>query len=115
MGRNAAEVYKRAGSLGMLPVQRKAEIHAFRAKAFRQLAESKKKVRVAPQQGDDADDGKEEDPMHGLAAEWAIEEAELALKLDPKCFLAAWEGAIAAKHIGWWNKGRILAKQAMQA
>merc|ERR1712054_126662 len=45
----------------------------------------------------------------------SIEEAELALELDPKCFLAGWEGAIAAKHIGWWNKGRILAKKAMQA
>ena len=27
-------------------------------------------------------------------------QAEEALEKDPKCFLAAWEGAIAAKHIG---------------
>lgn len=56
-----------------------------------------------------------DDPLHGLAAEWAIEEAEEALRHDERCFLAGWEGAIAAKHIGWWNKGRVLAKKAMQS
>lgn len=113
--RNAAEVYKRAGSLDLLSVQRKAELHGFRAKAFRQLAESKKKVTASGSESGATQENEEEDPLHGLAAEWAIEEAELALRLDTKCFLAAWEGAIAAKHIGWWNKGRLLAKQAMQA
>jgi len=110
--RLASEVYKRALSVPVLPKSREAEIRALRAKAFRQLAESKKKVRKA----DDADlDDDEEDPLHGLAAEWAIQEAEEALELDAKCFLAGWEGAIAAKHIGWWTKGRMLAKKAMQA
>mmetsp|Transcript_43587 Transcript_43587/g.98341 ORF Transcript_43587/g.98341 Transcript_43587/m.98341 type:complete len:436 (+) Transcript_43587:77-1384(+) len=112
--RHAGEVYKRALGIPVLAENRRAEIHAFRARTFRQLAESKKKVR---QQGGGADEerDKEDDPLHGLAAEWAIEEAEEALKHNPKCFLAGWEGAIAAKHIGWWNKGRILAKKAMQA
>eukprot|EP00933_Yihiella_yeosuensis_P073555 TRINITY_DN82261_c0_g1_i1.p1 TRINITY_DN82261_c0_g1~~TRINITY_DN82261_c0_g1_i1.p1 ORF type:complete len:454 (+),score=100.72 TRINITY_DN82261_c0_g1_i1:25-1362(+) len=122
--RLATEVYKKALDLDVLPERRRAEIHAFRARTFRQLAESKKKVRSAGkpedengevQQKGEADDIGEEDPLHGLAAEWAIEEAEKALEKDPKCFLAGWEGAIAAKHIGWWNKGRILAKKAMQA
>lgn len=112
--RHAAEVYKRALGIPALSEAKQAELHAFRARTFRQLAESKKKVRVAGKDGAQNDD-KEDDPLHGLAAEWAIDEAEEALKLDPKCFLAGWEGAIAAKHIGWWNKGRVLAKQAMQA
>lgn len=111
--RSAAEVYKKAVSLDLLSESKKAEIHALRAKTFRQLAESKKKVRMAGENS--AADDVEEDPLHGLAAEWAIEEAEHALGLDAKNFLAAWEGAIAAKHIGWWNKGRVLAKKAMQA
>lgn len=113
--RHAAEVYKRAFGLPILADGRRAELLAFRARTFRQLAESKKKVRTAVEDAAEGDDDKEEDPLHGLAAEWAIEEAEEALKLDPRCFLAGWEGAIAAKHIGWWNKGRMLAKKAMQA
>jgi len=103
----SAEVYKRVLGIPVLPTARRAEIHALRAKNFRQLAESRKKVH--------SDGEAEEDPLHGLAAEWAIQEAEEALEHDPKCFLAGWEGAIAAKHIGWWNKGRSLAKKAMQA
>merc|ERR1719162_1342221 len=67
--RHAAEVYKRAGCIHLLPVARKAEIHGFRTKAFRQLAESKKKVRDGVNDANDQD----EDPLHGLAAEWAIE------------------------------------------
>jgi len=114
--RRAAESYKRVVTLPSLSPQRRAEIHAFRARTFRQLAESKKKVRNADGEGTKQDTSLEaDDPLHGLAAEWAIEEAEEALKLDDKCFLAGWEGAIAAKHIGWWNKGRHLAKKAMQA
>jgi len=113
--RSAAEVYKRAVGLELLADFKKAEMHALRAKTFRQLAESKKKVRMVGENNPSAAEDVEEDPLHGLAAEWAIEEAEGALALDSKCFLAAWEGAIAAKHIGWWNKGRILAKKAMQA
>jgi len=101
----------RALAVPVLQAPRAAEIHGRRAKAFRQLAESKKKVR---HEGEDDQDA-EEDPLHGLAAEWAVEEAEKALEKDPKCFLAAWEGAVAAKHVGWWTKGRQLAKQAMQA
>lgn len=107
----AAEVYKRAMSLPVLPTKRFAEIQGFRAKTYRRLAENKK---VSSRKQGDNDDG-EEDPLVGMAAEWAIQEAEEALEKDPKCFLAAWEGAIAAKHIGWWNKGRQLAKKAMQA
>lgn len=106
--RHSAEVYKGALGLPTLPQPRAAELHALRAKAFRQLAESKT-TGSAP--GADL----ERDPLHGLAAEWAIEEAEKALKLDAKCFLAGWEGAVAAKHIGWWSKGRSLAKQASEA
>lgn len=115
--RLAAEVYKRCFALPVLPEAKRAEVHAFRARTFRQLAESKKKVRNAESSTASAeqDDDKEDDPLHGLAAEWAIDAAEEALKLDNKCFLAGWEGAIAAKHIGWWNKGRVLAKQAMLA
>mmetsp|Transcript_7409 Transcript_7409/g.19994 ORF Transcript_7409/g.19994 Transcript_7409/m.19994 type:complete len:438 (+) Transcript_7409:50-1363(+) len=114
--RLAAEVYKRALGLPVLSPHRIAELHAFRARAFRQLAESKKKVRSdQPEQDRRAGDDGADDPLHGLAAEWAIEEAEEALKHDPKCFLAGWEGAIAAKHIGWWNKGRGLAKKAMES
>ncbi|CAJ1460302.1 unnamed protein product [Effrenium voratum] len=105
----AAEVYQKALSLPVLPALRRAEIRALRAKTFRRLAESKKKVH---REGEEDD---EEDPLHGMAAEWAIQEAEEALEQDPKCFMAAWEGAIAAKHIGWWTKGRQLAKKAMQA
>ena len=37
------------------------------------------------------------DIPHGIAT---FSQAEEALEKDPKCFLAAWEGAIAAKHIG---------------
>jgi len=111
--RQAAEIYKRAGCIALLPATRKAELHAFRAKTFRQLAESKKKVRHATQESGQV--VQDDDPLHGLAAEWAIEEAEAALELDSRCFLAAWEGAVAAKHIGWWTKGRMLAKKAMQA
>jgi len=113
--RVAADIYKRTLGIPILPAPRLAEIHAFRARTFRQLAESKKKVRDAKSRQGGGDEDKEDDPLHGLAAEWAIEEAEEALKHDPKCFLAGWEGAIAAKHIGWWNKGRNLAKSAMQA
>lgn len=113
--RPAAEVYKRCLAIPVLAEGRKAELHGFRARTFRQLAESKKKPRDASAAKAPAEKNGEEDPLHGLAAEWAIEEAEEALKRDQKCFLAAWEGAIAAKHIGWWNKGRILAKKAMQA
>jgi len=109
--RVAAEALDRALAVPVLQAPRAAEIHGRRAKAFRQLAESKKKVR---HEGEDDQDA-EEDPLHGLAAEWAVEEAEKALEKDPKCFLAAWEGAVAAKHVGWWTKGRQLAKQAMQA
>mmetsp|Transcript_6507 Transcript_6507/g.16153 ORF Transcript_6507/g.16153 Transcript_6507/m.16153 type:complete len:432 (-) Transcript_6507:5-1300(-) len=109
--RLAAESYKKALGAPDLPPRRRAEIHALRARTFRQLAETKKK----PQQAGSDRPGDLEDPLHGLAAEWAIEEAEEALKLDEKCFLAGWEGAIAAKHIGWWNKGRLLAKKAMQS
>jgi hypothetical protein len=111
--KQAAEIYKRALCITLLPIARKAELHAFRAKTFRQLAESKKKVRNAAQEIEQG--VQDDDPLHGLAAEWAIEEAETALELDSKCFLAAWEGAIAAKHIGWWTKGRMLAKKAMEA
>jgi len=93
-----------------LPAKRKAEVLSFRAKAHRLMAESKK----APKEGS-IGDAALEDPLSGLAAEWAIEDAEEALKLDASCFLAAWEGAIAAKSIAWWSKGRHLAKQAMQA
>ncbi|CAE8626705.1 unnamed protein product, partial [Polarella glacialis] len=119
--KQGAEIYKQALGIPVLPAARRAEVHAFRARTFRQLAESKKKVRREPgrsEAGDDdeaAEDDGQEDPLHGLAAEWAIQEAEEALEHDPKCFLASWEGAIAAKHIGWWNKGRMLAKRAMQA
>jgi len=88
-------------------------VHAARSKAFRQLAESKK---VHPQKGTTNEVVEEiEDPMHGLAAEWAIEEADAALKWDKASYTAAWEGAIAAKHIGWWHKGRAFAKLAMEA
>ncbi|CAK9008750.1 Hypothetical protein SCF082_LOCUS9999 [Durusdinium trenchii] len=102
--KRAAEVYKRALALPVLPLRRQAELQAARAKTYRRLAESKKGV-----------NDEEEDPLVGMAAEWAIQEADEALEKDPKCFLAAWEGAIAAKHIGWWMKGRQLAKKAMQA
>lgn len=115
--RRAADVYKCVLGLPMLKETRRAEFHAFRAKTFRRLAESKKKHRLVGEgtsQGQGTCDP-DDDPLHGLAAEWAIQEAEEALKLDPKCFLASWEGAIAAKHIGWWEKGRTLAKKAMQA
>jgi len=114
--KHAAEVYSWVLSLPILSKTKRAEIHALRAQTFRQLAESKKRV---PHTNDefmryDATDVRD-DPLHGLAAEWAITEAEEALKYDERCFLAAWEGAIAAKHIGWWKKGRLLAKQAMQS
>lgn len=116
----AAEVYKLALELGLLSKEQRANVHGFRAKTFRQLAESKKKVRDTagdgvPQKGGIVATGNQEDPLHGLAAEWAVEEAEQALRLHGQCFVAAWEGAIAAKHIGWWSKGRELAKKAMQA
>merc|ERR1719487_722625 len=96
--RQAAEVYKRCLSIPVLREARKAELHACRARTFRMLAESKKKVRNVedPQDGDDDD---KDDPLHGLAAEWAVEEAEFALQHNAKNFTAAWEGAIAAKHI----------------
>lgn len=101
-----------------MPPARRAELHALRARTFRQLAESKKQVRRADSAAAAVQEGQQpelEDPLHGLAAEWAIEEAEEAFRHDEKCFLAGWEGAIAAKHIGWWNKGRLLAKKAMQS
>ena len=41
-----------------------------------------------------------QEPLVGMAAEWSISTAEEALEIDGKCFTAAWEGAIAAKHIG---------------
>ncbi|CAE7856523.1 Alkbh3, partial [Symbiodinium sp. KB8] len=68
--RVAAEVLDGALSVPVLQAPRAAEIHGRRAKAFRQLAESKKKVR---QEGE-GDQDAEEDPLHGLAAEWAVEE-----------------------------------------
>ncbi|CAK0823457.1 unnamed protein product [Prorocentrum cordatum] len=86
--RRSAEVYRSALGLPALPRPRAAELHALRARAFRQLAEGKT---AAP--GADL----ERDPLQGLAAERAIEEAEKALKLDAKCFLAGWEGAAAAR------------------
>jgi len=98
----AADVFKRALGVPILPDARKAEICSFRARVFRQLAESKKTPRNAEVEEDhsDGEDTKENGHLHGLAAEWAIEEADEALRLDPSCYLAAWEGAIAAKHIG---------------
>jgi len=57
----------------------------------------------------------EDDTLVSLAAELAIEDAQKALDLNPKNFTAGWEGAIAAKHIGWWEKARKLAKRAMDA
>lgn len=114
--RQAADAYKRALGTPVLAPQRRAELHAFRARTFRQLAESKKKVRNVEEEGASGAAPRDlDDPLHGLAAEWAIEEAEEALRHDERCFLAGWEGAIAAKHIGWWNKGRVLAKKAMQS
>ncbi|CAE7346529.1 Alkbh3 [Symbiodinium natans] len=68
--RVAAEVLGRALTVPVLQATRAADIHGRRAKAFRQLAESKKKVR---QEGED-DRDVDEDPLHGLAAEWAVEE-----------------------------------------
>lgn len=116
--RAAADVYKRALGNPLLSATRKASLHASRARAFRMLAESKKKVPVEPK-GSDTSGGEankeNDDPLHGLAAEWAIEEAELALNMDASNYTAAWEGAIAAKHIGWWHKSRTLAKKAMDA
>jgi len=113
--RHAADVYKRCLTIPVLPESKRSDMHAYRARTFRQLAESKKKARITKKGDFAGEEDREDDPLHGLAAEWAIEEAEEALKLNSKCFLAGWEGAIAAKHIGWWNKGRILAKKAMQA
>lgn len=116
---HAAEVYKQILGISILSDVKKAQFHALRAKTFRQMAESKKQVSAGQSSAGDEMmvDGAEgaDDPLHGLAAEWSIEEADAALKLDAKCFLAAWEGAIAAKHIGWWSKGRLLAKKAMEA
>jgi len=113
--KHAAEVYSWALSLPILSKTKRAEIHALRAQTFRQLAESKKRVPRTTKPSSNEIEEEDDDPLHGLAAEWAITEAEEALKHDDRCFLAAWEGAIAAKHIGWWKKGRVLAKQAMQS
>jgi len=61
-----------------LTPQRRAELHALRARSFRQLAESKKRVRNAEEEVE-GEASHQDDPLHGLAAEWAIEEAEEGL------------------------------------
>jgi len=118
--RHAADALKRALAAPYLSKATSVDLHARRAKAFRQFAESKKTAKVATEAAEGASGAgiahdAEEDPLRGLAAEWAIQEAEEALLQDPSCYLAAWEGAIAAKHTGWWSKGRALAKSAMDA
>eukprot|EP00927_Polykrikos_kofoidii_P064000 TRINITY_DN5896_c0_g1_i1.p1 TRINITY_DN5896_c0_g1~~TRINITY_DN5896_c0_g1_i1.p1 ORF type:complete len:453 (+),score=78.77 TRINITY_DN5896_c0_g1_i1:46-1404(+) len=121
--RQAADVLKRAGGLPILPDARLAEIHARRARTFRRLAESQKRAEVTlpdgkAECGDHADacaNVRETDPLHGLAAEWSVEAAEEACRYNPRCYDALWEGAVAAKHIGWWSKGQALAKRAMEA
>eukprot|EP00812_Abedinium_dasypus_P002223 NODE_1270_length_1188_cov_340.400706.p1 GENE.NODE_1270_length_1188_cov_340.400706~~NODE_1270_length_1188_cov_340.400706.p1 ORF type:complete len:354 (+),score=101.55 NODE_1270_length_1188_cov_340.400706:56-1063(+) len=114
----AVNVYKRALAACQLDSFMGAQLHAGRARCYRKLADRSQPVCA----GGDADDGEDDDddddagvtPLPGLAGEWAITEAETALKLDGHCFLAAWEGAIAAKKIGWWSKGRQLARKAME-
>lgn len=114
--RQAADSYKLALGVPDSTPKEQAEMHSWRAGSFRQLAESKKGIASNAECGGGLNPNEEPpDPLLGLAAEWAIEEAEKALNLDEKCFLAGWEGAMAAKHIGWWTKGRLLAKKAMQS
>merc|ERR1711924_153881 len=49
--RQAAEVYKRAVGIAMLPTARQAELYAYRAKSFRQLAEAKRRLQSSNQMG----------------------------------------------------------------
>mmetsp|Transcript_11226 Transcript_11226/g.25213 ORF Transcript_11226/g.25213 Transcript_11226/m.25213 type:complete len:489 (+) Transcript_11226:73-1539(+) len=126
--RRAVDAYRQAMALPLLPPGQGVKLHAFCARAFRQLAEKRKAAQPArpteqpEKEGERVHDAgaapradEEENNLESLAAEWAIEEAEEALRLDPRCYLAAWEGAIAAKHIGWWSRSRSLAKKAVEA
>eukprot|EP00928_Gymnodinium_smaydae_P071106 TRINITY_DN54783_c0_g1_i1.p1 TRINITY_DN54783_c0_g1~~TRINITY_DN54783_c0_g1_i1.p1 ORF type:complete len:452 (-),score=37.20 TRINITY_DN54783_c0_g1_i1:171-1526(-) len=119
----AVNVYKCVLDVPLLPKDRRVELHLLCARTLRQLAtggaqraqtrDATENTSVHPE-GTFQSSCKNEsiDPWHALAAECAIEHAEEALRLDAQCYDAAWEGAVAAKQIGWWAKGRALAKRA---